>query len=134
MAAKKQLRSTARKTSKPNKLGWSDWGMLLQTLHANQLVMLRMLKSIIKQEGQMAVDLTALTDEVAKNTTVTGSVIELLQQLTALIQAIRASNDPVTQAALDALKATLSTNDQNVADAVVANTPAAPQQARGPRR
>jgi hypothetical protein len=82
----------------------------------------------------MAIDLTAATAEVAKNTTVTGSVVVLLQQLTDLIKAIPPSTDPVTQAALDELVATLTTNDQAAADAVVANTPAAPAQARGPRR
>ncbi len=82
----------------------------------------------------MAIDLAAATAEVAKNTTVTGSVVTLLQQLTALIQAIPPSTDPVTQAALDQLVATLTGNDQTVADAVVANTPAAAAQARGPKR
>jgi hypothetical protein len=82
----------------------------------------------------MAIDLTAVTAEVAKNTSVTGSVVTLLQQLTAMIQAIPPSTDPVTQAALDQLVATLTGNDQTVADAVVANTPAAPAQARGPKR
>ncbi len=134
MAAKKRLDSPLRSTPKPNQLqeGWVNWGSILQTLHANQLTMLGMLKTIIKQEGQMAIDLTAITTEVAKNTTVAGSVVALLQQLTAMIQAIPPSSDPVTQAALDALVASLSTNDQAVAAAVVANTPAtpAPAQAR----
>ncbi len=80
----------------------------------------------------MAIDLAAVTAEVAKNTTVTGSVVTLLQQLTALIQAIPPSTDPVTQAALDDLVAKLTANDQTVADAVAANTPA--MQARGPKR
>jgi hypothetical protein len=96
--------------------------------------MLGMLRSITKQEGQMAIDLTAVTAEVAKNTSVTGSVVTLLQQLTAMIQAIPPSTDPVTQAALDQLVTTLTGNDQTVADAVVANTPAAPAQAKGPRK
>jgi len=116
-------------------LKWQqDWWSLLPTIHANQLVMMGMLRSLLKQEAQMAVDLTAAKAEVAKNTTVTGSVVTLLQQLTALIQAIPPSSDPVTQAALDELVAALTTNDQTVADAVTANTPAAPQQARGPRK
>ena len=72
----------------------------------------------------MAVDLTAVTAEVAKNTSVTGSVVALLQQLTALIKAIPPSSDPATQAALDQLTATLTANDGTLATAVTANTPA----------
>lgn len=73
----------------------------------------------------MAVTLDALTAEVTNNTNVTNSVIALLGNLTALIKAIPPSSDPVTQAALDALTASLTTNDAAVAAAVTANTPAA---------
>jgi hypothetical protein len=117
------------------KLQWfwqDDWLALLPIIHANQLSMLVMLRSLMTQEAKMAIDLAAVTAEVAKNTTVTGSVVTLLQQLTALIQAIPPSTDPVTQAALDDLVAKLTANDQTVADAVAANTPA--MQARGPKR
>ncbi len=71
----------------------------------------------------MAVSLDALTAEVARNTTVEGSVVALLQQLTALIKAIPPSTDPATQAALDGLVATITANDSALADAVTANTP-----------
>lgn len=74
----------------------------------------------------MAISLTALTAEVTNNTSVTASVVQLLKNLTALIAAIPPSTDPVTQAALDSLTATLTGNDATVAAAVVANTPAAP--------
>ena len=74
----------------------------------------------------MAVDLTAITAEVANNSSVTGSVLTLVQNLVAQIAAIPPSTDPVTQAALDALTATLSGNDGSIAAAVEANTPAAP--------
>ena len=73
----------------------------------------------------MAIDVTAMTAEVANNTSVTNSVVTLLQNLSALIAAIPASTDPVTQAALDQLTATLAGNDSTIAAAVVANTPAA---------
>ena len=79
---------------------------------------------LLKQENKMAVDLTALTAEVAKNTTVEGSVVALLAQLTALIKAIPPSTDPTTQAALDQLTATLTQNDTAVVAAVTQNTPA----------
>jgi hypothetical protein len=100
-------------------------GPSLATLYANQLVMIGMLKQILSKENAMAVDLTAMTAEITKNTTIVGSVQALLTQLTALIAAIPPSNDPVTQAALDALTATLTTNDSAISAAVVANTPAA---------
>ena len=73
----------------------------------------------------MAVNIDALTAEVANNSTVTGSVVTLLQKLAAEIAAIPPSTDPTTQAALDALTATLTSNDATIAAAVTANTPAA---------
>ena len=97
----------------------------LATIHANQLVMMDMLRQILKQENTMAIDLTKLTAEIAHNTSVTGSVVQLLANLTAIIKSIPPSNDPVTQAALDQLTSTLGTNDDAAAAAVVANTPAA---------
>lgn len=74
----------------------------------------------------MAIDLTKITAEVAANTTVTGSVVALVQNLAAIIKAIPPSTDPQTQAALDALTATLNSNDTTIASAVTANTPSAP--------
>jgi small-conductance mechanosensitive channel len=72
---------------------------------------------------QMTVTLDAITAEVTRNTTVTASVLQLVQNLVAQIAAIPPSSDPTTQAALDALKATLATNDDAIAAAVSANTP-----------
>ena len=105
----------------------ADWYQynLLQTIHANQLVMIGMLKTILTKETKMAVDLTALTAEVARNTTVEASVEALVAQLVALVKAIPPSTDPTTQAALDALAKTLTDNDAALAAAVAANTPAA---------
>lgn len=99
---------------------------LLQTIHANQLNMIGMLNRLVTEESKMAFDLTTLTNEVANNSTVTGSVVSLLQQLSNEIANIPPSSDPTTQAALNALVATLSQNDQAIAHAVVVNTPAAP--------
>ena len=106
--------------------GWYSWNSLqaqLNRIEAN-------LRTIIKQETQMAIDLTAMTAEVANNTSVASSVVTLLGNLTALIKAIPVSTDPVTQAALDQLSATLAANDTTIAGAVVSNTPAAPAAAR----
>ena len=96
----------------------------VKRIDANVSAILAMVKQIAAKEAQMAVDLTAVTAEVAKNTSVTGSVVALLQQLTALIKAIPPSSDPATQAALDQLTATLTANDGTLATAVTANTPA----------
>jgi len=85
-----------------------------------------LLNQLIKQEKQMAIDLTKITAEVANNTTVEASVLALLTQLAAIIKAIPPSSDPVTQAALDQLTSTLSANDTALAAAVVANTPTTP--------
>jgi len=82
------------------------------------------LNAIIAKETQMAVDVSALTAEVTRNSSVTASVVQLVNNLAAQIAAIPASNDPVTQAALDALKATLTSNDDAIAASVTANTPA----------
>ena len=83
------------------------------------------LDALLKQENAMAIDLTKLTAEVAANTTVTGSVVTLINNLAAQIKNIPPSNDPVTQAALDSLVTTLNQNDTTIAGAVTSNTPAA---------
>jgi hypothetical protein len=80
---------------------------------------------LLAKETAMALDLTTLTAEVAKNTTVEGSVVTLLAQLTQIIKAAPPSSDPTTQAVLDQLATTLGSNDTAIAAAVVANTPVA---------
>ena len=76
----------------------------------------------------MAVDLTALTSEVARNSSVTASVVQVVNNLVTALNNIPPSTDPVTQAALDEIKATLSTNDDAIAAAVVAEPQLPPQQ------
>jgi hypothetical protein len=80
------------------------------------------LNLLLTKESDMAIDLSALTAEVTRNSDVTASVVQLINNLAAQLAAIPASTDPVTQAALDNLKATLSANDDAIASAVVANT------------
>lgn len=80
------------------------------------------LNELLAKEAKMAIDISKLTSEVAANTTVTASVVTLVNNLAAQIAAIPPSNDPTTQAALDALTATLAANDTNLAAAVTANT------------
>lgn len=97
----------------------------LDQLLAGQKAILAALTKIIKQEASMALDLTSITAEVQRNTSVTQSVVQLVQNLAAQIAAIPPSTDPQTQAALDALRTTLTQNDDAIAAAVTANTPAA---------
>jgi hypothetical protein len=82
------------------------------------------LDTIIGKEVQMAINVADLTAEVTRNSSVTASVVQLINNLAAQIAAIPPSNDPATQAALDALKTTLTANDDAIAAAVTANTPA----------
>ena len=98
----------------------------LNAVLRNQGTIITLLNEVLQMENKMAIDLTAMTAEVANNTSVTASVEQLVTNLVAQIAAIPPSSDPVTQAALDALTATLSGNDTSIAAAVAANTPAAP--------
>lgn len=67
------------------------------------------------------VDLTALTAQVTANTTVIESALTLINGFAAQLAA--AGTDPV---ALKALQDQLAAEDTKLADAVAANTPAAP--------
>jgi regulator of replication initiation timing len=87
----------------------------------------RKINRLLRETGTMAIDLTALTAEVANNTAVDTSVEQLVQNLAAQIATLSAaSTDPATQTALNALVATLQNNDTAIAAAVTKNTPAAP--------
>ena len=99
----------------------------LSLLHIDRKLdrMVDMLNQILKGQQMASVDLAAITNGVTNNTAVITSVIQLIQNLAALVAAIPPSSDPVTQAALDKLTATLVANDAAAAAAVVANTPAA---------
>lgn len=66
-------------------------------------------------------ELDDLKAKVAANTTVIASAITLLQGLKAKLDAAIAAGDP---AALTALSAELGAQDQALADAIIANTPA----------
>lgn len=75
----------------------------------------------------MSAQLDALTAQVAANTSVTQSAVALIGGLKAQLDAaIAASKAGDNGAALDALSAQLATSDKDLADAVAANTPAAP--------
>lgn len=69
----------------------------------------------------MSAQLDALTEQVTQNTDTEASAIQLLTNLHDLL--VAAGTDP---AKLDALKQQLATSKDQLAAAIVANTPAAP--------
>lgn len=80
---------------------------------------------LLKGESVMAVDLTALKNAVAAETSVNQSAITLLQGLSAQIAAL--SQQPtVNPADLQALADSINVNAKALSDAVTANTPVAP--------
>ncbi len=80
-----------------------------------------LLQLIFRKVNHMSAQLDDLTAKVAATKTVAQSAIVLLQGLKAQLDA--AGTDPV---ALKALSDSLADTDQKLADAVTANTPAAP--------
>lgn len=76
---------------------------------------------IIDQENEVMADLSDLTTAVADATTVEESAITLLESLAAQLEA--AATDP---AAVQALADSIRAESTKLADAVSANTPAAP--------
>ena len=79
------------------------------------------INQLVTEEKKTMADLTALTEQVSSNTDVVNSAVVLIAGLADQLQA--AASDP---AAVQALADTLRTNNQALADAVAANTPAAP--------
>ena len=80
-----------------------------------------LLRSVLQKEQHIMSELTDLQAQVAQNTAVEQSAIVLIQGIAARIDAAR--TDP---AALQALTNELRAMDTQLADAVAANTPAAP--------
>ena len=83
---------------------------------------LALLQTIVRQGETMSAELDALTSQVKKTTDAEDSAIALIQGLAAQIASIK--TDPV---ALQALSDQLSAKADELAAAVVANTPAAPE-------
>ena len=105
-------------------ISYGDWQKLNDKLDSILILFTRIESSLavltMKQEQVMA-DLTALTAEVERNTSVDQSAIALLTGLAAQIEALK--TDPV---ALQALADTMRGSSDELAAAVAANTPAAP--------
>ena len=92
----------------------------IQRLSGQMTLAIALLRTLIQQGVHMAGELDALTAQVAQNTTVEGSAITLLQNLSAMIASLK--NSP---AQLQALSDSLKTSATALADAITANTPAA---------
>lgn len=90
--------------------------MRLDNISSHELLQL-----ILRKVNHMSAQLDILTAEVAATKTVAQSAIVLIQGLKAQLDA--AGTDPV---ALKALSDSLADTDKQLADAVTANTPAAP--------
>jgi hypothetical protein len=86
-----------------------------------------MMKSHLKQENAMAVDLAQIQADVGKNADVVQSAVILLSGLKSQIEGLKAqvSSDPQSQAAIAALSQSLEAQTKALADAVAANTVAA---------
>jgi replication-associated recombination protein RarA len=102
-----------------------DWVRLIAdglgaVLHNQQVIYRQLVQINLKEDIQMA-DLSALQTAVEATTTVEQSAIELLGQLAQMLR--DAATDP---AAIQALATQLDTKKAELADAVTANTPAAP--------
>lgn len=93
----------------------------------------RTLLFVLRQEGiEMAqiddlnAQLANMDAEIERQTTVNQSAVTLLQQLKAAVDNIQTAPDLSAAVAMaQAISAKLGTNDQALADAVTANTPAA---------
>lgn len=81
------------------------------------------LNYLIHQGIKLMATIQDVQTAVAAQTTVDTSVVTLLQNITAQLQAAQASGDP---AALDAVVASIQANTQVLSNAVTANTPVAP--------
>ncbi len=97
----------------------------LEAIHREVHEIRRLLAKLVKQEDRIMIDLTAITKSVADQKTVDDSIIALLDNVVAALAAIPTSNDPVTQAAIDALQKTLDENNAEISAAVLKDTPAA---------
>lgn len=104
-----------------NFYSWCDHDRDIEIKSSKKLDMIiELLQTIIKKENTMSLELDRLTTEVAEVNTVQQSAIDLLKGLSAQIEALKL--DPV---ALQALSDSLDASSNALAQAVVANTPAA---------
>lgn len=92
----------------------------MKQLNANITALISNLK---QQETAMSAEMDRLTASVQRNTSVTDSALALISGLADQVRNAASSGDP---AALNALADQIDAESQKLADAVTANTPAAP--------
>ncbi len=103
-------------------MAWWGWQDPIDTVLANQRVIISMLQRVLNQETKIMATIADVQASVANETTVVGGVVTLLNQLSDLLKAAIASNDPV---ALQAVVDSINANATTLAAAVTKNTPAA---------
>ena len=94
-----------------------------EAVHRKLNELLRLVRTVIRKETEMAGELDALQAEVTRNTEVDQSAIALLVGIKAALDAAIASGDPNR---ILALSAELGTSTNALAAAVAANTPVGP--------
>jgi len=110
---------------------------LLQRILTEVLGLRSDVNKLLTRENSMAIDVSALLAEVAKETTVEQSAVTLINKIAAnqadlskQLAAAIAADDPAAMAAvqkaIDDSVAQLQANDTELAASVTANTPAAP--------
>jgi len=96
--------------------------------NSKQDLILAKLDEILQKEDAMAVDFSQLQQDVANDTNVVSSAVTLLQSLKAQLDAALALGDPAQiQSQIQQISQSLEANSTALAQAVVANTPAASQ-------
>jgi len=110
---------------------WNDREIveLLRTIKLQNRLVLRVLFqlgfNLEKMEREMALDFTALENEVARNTAVDESASLLLTKLTEEIKKLAEQvSDPAAQAKINEFAASLASRNDALSAAVEANTPA----------
>src|ERR1700692_4687401 len=89
---------------------------------------LSLLRQILAELKMADVTIAALTADVASETTLEGSILQLLTNVQAALTAALANVTipPAVQAQLDAIDTTIQANISTLTTAVTANTPPAP--------
>lgn len=103
------------------------WHEVLEKLVAIDRRLERIENLLVQQGVTLMPLIDDITQSVATNTTLDGSIIQLLSNISAQLAA--AGTD---QGKLAALKTQIDANNQAIADAIKANTPAAPPPAPAP--
>ncbi len=84
----------------------------LSALESGQASALAVLRALFREVTKMSVELDALATQIAKNTTVIGSALVLIQGFSARLDAAMQGADAATRAKLQALKDEVDARDE----------------------